>query len=177
MWSWLPEIKAQFRVSLTCPQKLGFILPWGCQSSRQTPVWNSFWTVPCSCQVLHKRGRADPHKCWCVGVTEARVRGSVSACGHAHRSLGVVEILFQKWRIFQRSTRTRDQEGSEIQQLWKITMSSPFRILLVWGLLYHKGVIISQACGKGTSGVHETFKGEGADGRKPGEYRDSWSGR
>ena len=90
------EIKAQFRVSLTFPQKLWCILPWGCQSSRQTPVWNSFWTVPCSCQVLLKRGRADSHKCWCVGVTEARVRGSVSVCGHAHRSLGVVEILFQK---------------------------------------------------------------------------------
>lgn len=93
---WIGEIKAQFRVSLPCPQKLWFILPWGCQSSSQIPVWNSFWTVPCSCQVLLKRGRADSHKCWCVDVTEARVHGSVSVYGHAHISLGVVEILFQK---------------------------------------------------------------------------------
>ena len=34
-----------------------------------------------------------------------------------------------------------------------------------------------RACGKGIFGVHRTFKGEGAGGRKLGEYRESWSRR
>lgn len=36
---------------------------------------------------------------------------------------------------------------------------------------------MSQACGRGTCGVHRTFKGEGGGGRKLGEDGVSWSGK
>lgn len=41
-------------------------------------------------------------------------------------------------------------------------------IVLEWVLLYHKGVIISRACGKGICGLHRTLKGEEGGGRKLG---------
>lgn len=49
----------------------------------------------------------------------------------------------------------------------------PFPIPIEWLLLYQKGVIISQACGKAIGGVHRTLKGEEGGGRKLGEYRES----
>lgn len=50
---------------------------------------------------------------------------------------------------------------------------TPFPIPIEWVLLYHKGIIISKACGKGICGFHRTLKGEKGGGRKLGEYCES----
>ena len=52
----------------------------------------------------------------------------------------------------------------------------PSPILLVWELLFHKGIMISSASGKDVFVIHRTSKGERGDGRKLGEARESWSG-
>lgn len=142
------EIKAQFRVSLTFPWKLWFILFYNCQSPSQILLKCLLNCALCMPGAVQKRQSKEEkgtnsYECW----NECHWGRYACECvWYAHISLSVVEMIFQKsgasfrWAQEKRLRRNWGSEGLNNSQVYPFSHTISVEIILTQRGYYLSGL-------------------------------------